>query len=180
MKGLFLVSLASAIGFTAASAGAGPPAAEESDSRNRSSGFFAMDHEDHRDWTFDLGAGGMYLRPGGRVGFESDSGDVLFGVEALDLERDWSGWARAELKFAGKGFLASSLIASGPANIWADVLLTNEKNISRGIDRLATELTRIKKVIRSGNRRQIEKLLENARTKRSKLIEYKLSRKELI
>jgi hypothetical protein len=110
MKGLFLVSLASAIGFTAASAGAGPPAAEESDSRNRSSGFFAMDHGDHRDWTFDLGAGAMYLGADGRVGFESNSRNVVFGVEALDLERNWSGWARAELKFAGKHHLRFAFI----------------------------------------------------------------------
>jgi prephenate dehydrogenase len=85
-----------------------------------------------------------------------------------------------ELKFAGKGFMDSSRIASGPANIWADVLLTNAKNVSRGIDRLAGELAKLKKAIRSGNRRQIEKLLEAARTKRSTLVEYKMSRKELI
>jgi len=85
-----------------------------------------------------------------------------------------------ELKFAGKGFMDSSRIASGPANIWADVLLTNAKNASRGIDRLAGELAKLKKAIRSGNRRQIEKLLEAARTKRSALVKYKMNRKELI
>ncbi|MFH1369685.1 MAG: prephenate dehydrogenase/arogenate dehydrogenase family protein [Planctomycetota bacterium] len=85
-----------------------------------------------------------------------------------------------ELKFAGKGFMDSSRIASGPANIWADVLLTNAKNVSRGIDRLTGELAKLKKAIRSGNRNQIEKLLEAARTKRSTLVKYKMSRKELI
>lgn len=85
-----------------------------------------------------------------------------------------------ELRFAGKGFMDSSRIASGPANIWADVLLTNAKNVSRGIDRLTGELAKLKKAIRSGDRRQIEKLLEAARTKRSALVEYKMSRKELI
>ena len=85
-----------------------------------------------------------------------------------------------ELLFAGKGFMDSSRIASGPANIWADVLLTNGKNVSRGIDRLTKELAKIKKAIGSGNRKQIEKLLDNARAKRSKLVEYKMSRKELI
>jgi prephenate dehydrogenase len=85
-----------------------------------------------------------------------------------------------ELKFAGKGFMDCSRIASGPANIWADVLLTNAKNISRGIDRLTKELAKLKKAIRSGDRKKIEKLLEAARTKRSKLVEYKMNRKELI
>ena len=85
-----------------------------------------------------------------------------------------------ELKFAGKGFMDCSRIASGPANIWADVLLTNAQNTIRGIDRLTAELTKLKKVIRSGDRKKIEKLLEAARTKRSKLVKYKMNRKELI
>lgn len=85
-----------------------------------------------------------------------------------------------ELKFAGRGFMDSSRIASGPANIWADVLLTNEKNISSGIDRLTGELAKLKKAIRCGDRKKIEKLLEAARTKRSALIEYKMKRKELM
>jgi prephenate dehydrogenase len=85
-----------------------------------------------------------------------------------------------ELKFAGKGFMDSSRIASGPANIWADVLLTNAKNISRGIDRLTQELTKLKKAVSAGNRKKIERSLESARTKRSELMKYKMSRKELI
>jgi prephenate dehydrogenase len=85
-----------------------------------------------------------------------------------------------ELKFAGKGFMDSSRIASGPANIWADVLVTNAKNTVRGIDRLISQLAKLKKVIRRGDRKQIEKLLESARTKRSTLVKYKMSRKELI
>jgi prephenate dehydrogenase len=85
-----------------------------------------------------------------------------------------------ELKFAGKGFLDSTRIASGPPNIWADVLMTNPKNIVKGIDRLTGELTKIKKAIRAGEWKKIEKLLEAARTKRGSLIEYKMSRKELI
>jgi len=85
-----------------------------------------------------------------------------------------------ELKFAGKGFLDSTRIASGPANIWADVLLTNVQNITKGIDRLISELTKLKKAISSGDRKKIEKLLDTARAKRSKLVEYKMSRKELI
>ncbi len=84
-----------------------------------------------------------------------------------------------ELKLAGKGFMDSSRIASGPANIWADVLLTNEKNISRGIDRLTGEFAKLKKAIRSGDRKKIEKLLEAAKAKRGKLIEYKMKRNEI-
>ena len=85
-----------------------------------------------------------------------------------------------ELQLAGKGFMDSSRIASGPPNIWADVLLTNAKNTVRGIDRLISQLAKLKKAIRSGDRKKIEKLLEAARAKRSSLVEYKMGRKELI
>lgn len=85
-----------------------------------------------------------------------------------------------ELKFAGKGFMDTSRIASGPANIWADVLLTNAKNTSRGIDKIIKELTKLKEAIKRQNKKGIEKLLEKARSKRSALIKYKMKKQELI
>jgi len=85
-----------------------------------------------------------------------------------------------ELKFAGRGFMDTSRIASGPANIWADVLLTNANNTTRGIDKIIAELLKLKKAVKSGNEKQIEKLLEAARVKRAALIKQKIKRKELI
>jgi len=85
-----------------------------------------------------------------------------------------------ELKFAGKGFIDTSRIASGPANIWADVLLTNANNTARGIDRIIAELVKLKKAVKKENKKEIEKLLEKARTKRAALIKYKIKKKELI
>ncbi len=85
-----------------------------------------------------------------------------------------------DLKFAGKGFMDTSRVASGPANIWADVLLTNTKNASRGIDRVIAELTKLKEAIRGGNKAEIEKLLEKARDKRTTLVNYKIKKKEMI
>jgi prephenate dehydrogenase len=84
------------------------------------------------------------------------------------------------LKFAGKGFVDTSRIASGPANIWADVLLTNAGNTIRGIDRIVAELEKVKKAIESGNKRQVEHLLEAARGKRETLMKYKMKKKEVI
>jgi prephenate dehydrogenase len=60
------------------------------------------------------------------------------------------------------------------------VLLTNAKNAARGIDRLTAELAKLKRAIRSGDRKKVEKLLDAARTKRNALVKYKMSRKELI
>jgi prephenate dehydrogenase len=85
-----------------------------------------------------------------------------------------------ELKFAGKGFIDTSRIASGPANIWSDVLLTNVKNTTKGIDKIIAELMNIQKAIKKENKQEIEQLLDKARTKRAKLIKYKYKKKELI
>jgi len=74
----------------------------------------------------------------------------------------------------------TSRIASGPANIWADVLLTNAKNTTRGIDKIIAELVKLKKAMKKENKREIERLLEKARTKRAALIKYKIKKKEII
>ncbi len=84
-----------------------------------------------------------------------------------------------QLKFCGKGFMDTSRIASGPANIWADIFHTNSANICKGIDGTIKELVKLKKAAKLKNKRQIEKLLEQAREKRARLIEYKVSKKEI-
>jgi prephenate dehydrogenase len=85
-----------------------------------------------------------------------------------------------ELKFAGKGFIDTSRIASGPENIWADVLMTNASNVARGIDRITKELAGIRRAITSKDKKQIEAILKAARRKRAALIDYKMKRRELI
>jgi prephenate dehydrogenase len=85
-----------------------------------------------------------------------------------------------ELKFAGQGFIDTSRIASGPANIWADILLTNAKNTTSGIDKITAELGKLKKAINSGNKKQVENLLKAARDKRTAMINYKIKSKEII
>jgi prephenate dehydrogenase len=85
-----------------------------------------------------------------------------------------------DLKFAGKGFMDTSRVASGPANVWADVLLTNKNNMLRSIDKVIAELTKFKKAIKSENKPEIEKLLEKARDKRATMIKYKIEHKEII
>ena len=85
-----------------------------------------------------------------------------------------------DLKFAGKGFIDTTRIASGPANIWVDVLLTNANNITKGIDKITAELGKMKAAIKNGDGKQVEKLLEAARNKRNKMIAYKMKNKEII
>ncbi len=85
-----------------------------------------------------------------------------------------------ELAFAGNGFMDMSRIASSPANIWADVLAANANNITGSINRITAELEKLKKAIKGGDKKQIEKLLNTARNKRSMLMKYKMRNKELI
>jgi len=85
-----------------------------------------------------------------------------------------------ELKFAGKGFIDTSRIASGPSNIWTDVLATNANNTTRGIDKIISELLKLKKAIKAGDKKQIEKLLAKAKAKRTTMINYKMKKEELL
>jgi prephenate dehydrogenase len=84
------------------------------------------------------------------------------------------------MKFAGKGFIDTSRIASGPANIWTDVLMTNTKNVGRGIDRVIAELLKLKKALAGEDEKQICNLLDKARSKRAALIKHKFEKKELL
>jgi len=85
-----------------------------------------------------------------------------------------------QINFAGKGFLDTTRVASSPANIWTDVLMSNSKNIADGLDRIIKELQKFKEATQNGNKKQIEKLLDKARNKRAGLIEYKIKQKEII
>jgi prephenate dehydrogenase len=84
-----------------------------------------------------------------------------------------------QLKFCGKGFMDTSRIASGPANIWADVFYTNSENIRKGIERLIKELLKLKKAVKLKDKNKIEKLLALANDKRARLMKYKVSKKEI-
>ncbi len=81
--------------------------------------------------------------------------------------------------YAGKGFIDTSRVASGPANIWMDILLSNSANIAGGINKVIGELEKMRDAVASKDAAKIEKLLEKARKRRSDLIEYKVKHKEL-
>jgi prephenate dehydrogenase len=84
-----------------------------------------------------------------------------------------------DMKFSGRGFIDVSRLASGPVDVWTDVLLTNNRNVAVGIDRLTRQLRALRVAIHTKNARKITRLLEKARAKRQALMEYKLKRREL-
>jgi len=84
------------------------------------------------------------------------------------------------LRFAGKGFLDTSRVASGPANIWADILLANAANCQSAAEKLIGELKKIRDTLMAQDRKRLQKLLEKANTKRNVLVKYKIEKKGLI
>jgi prephenate dehydrogenase len=87
---------------------------------------------------------------------------------------------REEMKLAGKGFLDSTRIASGPSSVWTDVLLANSESIAEGIDQVIAELSQLRQAIGKKDREDIAQLLETARKKRAALVKYKIRKKELL
>jgi prephenate dehydrogenase len=84
-----------------------------------------------------------------------------------------------ELKYTGKGFMDTSRVASGPTNIWSDIILANSSNIARSIDRLVGELSKLSSAIKAENEKRVKQLLKSARDKRNELIKYKMRKKEI-
>ena len=84
------------------------------------------------------------------------------------------------LAFSGKGFIDTSRVASGPANIWADILVTNAQNVVEALDRTIAQMEQLKAALEKEGAEEVTALLEAAREKRRKLINLKMRRKELL
>ncbi|MBN2211140.1 MAG: prephenate dehydrogenase/arogenate dehydrogenase family protein [Sedimentisphaerales bacterium] len=87
--------------------------------------------------------------------------------------------AMGDMLLCGKGFLDTTRIASGPAGVWRDILLSNAEHTDKAIDQLIGQLQMWQKKLRQGDEKAIYQLLEKARVTRNELVERKLTRKEL-
>lgn len=85
----------------------------------------------------------------------------------------------ADLKFCGKGFIDTTRVASGPANVWTDILMTNAPTCVDGIDRFIAQLKDFRKAVKAGDEKKVNKLLSAAGEKRGKMIQHKIEQKEL-
>ena len=85
-----------------------------------------------------------------------------------------------ELLLCGKGFLDTTRIASGPPNVWRDIILANTKNTSAAIGKLIKELARMQSALDQENEKAIVKILTDAQEKRNNLVEQKMKRRELL
>ena len=84
-----------------------------------------------------------------------------------------------DIQYAGRGFIDTTRVASGPANVWTDILQTNSQNCAKGIEKLIAQLEELLDALKRQDGKKIEKLLDAARDKRSKLIQYKIDHQEL-
>jgi prephenate dehydrogenase len=84
-----------------------------------------------------------------------------------------------ELLLCGKGFLDTTRIASGPPNVWRDIIMANTNNTRAAIGKLIRELTRMQTALDQENEKTIVKMLTDAQAKRNTLVEQKMKRKEL-
>lgn len=84
-----------------------------------------------------------------------------------------------DIQFAGRGFIDTTRVASGPENVWTDILMTNPDICIEAIDKLNAQLKLFRKAIQAGDAEQLYKLLAKARLTRTKLIQLKIGREEL-
>jgi len=83
------------------------------------------------------------------------------------------------IKFAGRGFIDTTRVASGPANIWTDILMTNPDICVEAIEKLVGRLQELQEAIAANDAKKVNKLLDQASQKRAELIQHKIDQKEL-
>ena len=83
------------------------------------------------------------------------------------------------MRFSGRGFLDTTRVASGPANVWTDILMTNPTTCVEGIEKLIIQLQKIQAAIQCGEDKKIQRFLKQAADKRDKMIGYKIDRQDL-
>lgn len=88
--------------------------------------------------------------------------------------------SKEQLPYAGKGFIDTSRIASGPENVWSDILMANSTNIAKGLGKVIKQLEKLQAAVQAKDQKKIEKLLADARQKRAELIEQKVKSRELL
>lgn len=72
-------------------------------------------------------------------------------------------------EFSAGGLKDITRIALSDNELWADIFLSNRKNILKGIHLLQSNLSRIKSAIKFQNRHLLSKILKEAKKKREKL-----------
>jgi prephenate dehydrogenase len=71
--------------------------------------------------------------------------------------------------YAGSGFRDTTRIAASSAGLWRDIALANPAHILEALDEFAAHLDGLKRLIRDGDRSELERALAEAREHRLRL-----------
>jgi len=74
------------------------------------------------------------------------------------------------MALTGNGFSDATRIALGDPSMWADICLTNPKEISKALSRFVKEIKEFQECLRKGDRSSLRRKLQAAQMKRQKLI----------
>jgi len=74
-------------------------------------------------------------------------------------------------RFSGTGFRDTTRIASGPAGVWKDILITNAPEVSAELEAAIGELRRVVDMLKGGREAEVESWLEEARTLRERILD---------
>ena len=75
-----------------------------------------------------------------------------------------------EIKYAAEGFKDTTRVASSDPELWADIFLTNKKEIARACRSFEKYYSAISRAIKSGDHGATVRLLKAAKSKRDKFI----------
>lgn len=73
------------------------------------------------------------------------------------------------LKFGSTGLKDTTRIASSDSELWAEIFLSNQKNILQAVTKLEKNISRIKSVVKTKNKKQLSAILKKAKEKREVL-----------
>lgn len=82
--------------------------------------------------------------------------------------------SRSAMPLAGKGFLDTTRIASGDAQMWRDILLDNRDNVLASLTRLQSEIATLKKLLSPAKAEALVSWLSSAADRRDDLVKAKL------
>ncbi len=77
-----------------------------------------------------------------------------------------------DANLVGGGFLDATRIASSPANLWVDIFVDNKKEILSSAKEFVKEINRIIDALEKEDKNTLQKLLEESKIKRDKIVEH--------
>jgi prephenate dehydrogenase len=75
----------------------------------------------------------------------------------------------AALEWRGNGFLDTTRVASGPAGMWAEILMENKEALKRAVRAMVENLTEVTTMLDAGDAKGVELYLAEAKERRDRM-----------